>query len=51
MLPEEVEARVGTPPTGAPVDPMTVAIVPPEMAGGTNLIAPEPGRDGTQIRP
>jgi len=50
MLPEEVEARVGTPPTGAPVDPMTVAIAPTEMAGGINLIAPEPGRDGTKAR-
>jgi MFS family permease len=50
MLPEEVEARVGTPPTGAPVDPMTVAIVPTDMAGGINLIAPEPGRDGSPVR-
>jgi MFS family permease len=50
MLPEEVEKRVGTPPTGAPVDPMTVAIAPTEMAGGINLIAPEPGRDGTKAR-
>jgi len=42
LLPSEAEARASTPPTGAPVDPMSVAIVPAEMAGGTNLIAPEP---------
>lgn len=50
LLPEEIEARAGTPPTGAPVDPMTVAIAPTEMAGGIDLIAPEPGRDGSKIR-
>jgi MFS family permease len=49
LLPSEAEARASTPPTGAPVDPMSVAIVPAEMAGGTNLIAPEPGRDGTRV--
>jgi hypothetical protein len=45
--PAEVRARANTPPTGASVDPMTVAVVPTEVAGGINLIAPEPGRDGT----
>jgi MFS family permease len=50
LRPSEVEARAGTPPTGAPIDPMTVAIAPTEMAGGINLIAPEPGRDGSQVR-
>ena len=50
LRPGEAEARASTPPTGAPVDPMTVAIAPTEMAGGINLIAPEPGRDGSQAR-
>jgi len=50
LLPAEAEARASTPPTGAPVDPMTVAMAPVEMAGGTNLIAPEPGRDGSKVR-
>ena len=50
LQPAEVEARASTPPTGASVDPMTVAIVPTEVAGGINLIAPEPGRDGSQVR-
>jgi MFS family permease len=50
LPPDEADARASTPPTGAPVDPMTVAMSTVEMAGGTNLIAPEPGRDGSKVR-
>jgi MFS family permease len=50
LLPAELEARASTPPTGAPVDPMTVAVVPAEMAGGANLMAAEHAPDGSQVR-
>ncbi|MGD0017626.1 MAG: MFS transporter [Candidatus Limnocylindrales bacterium] len=49
LLPAELEARAGTPPTGAPVDAVSVAIVPAEMAGGANLVAGH-AADGSQVR-
>jgi MFS family permease len=50
LLPAEREARAGTPPSNAPVDAVTVATVPAEMAGGTNLRTADRTPDGRPAR-
>jgi MFS family permease len=48
MLPAEAEARAGTSTSGAPVDPVTVAVMPNEMAGGNTSRLRGRGSNGTK---
>jgi DHA3 family macrolide efflux protein-like MFS transporter len=51
LRPDEVEARAGASTSGAPVDPMTAATSPADLAGGVPLTSPDRlGLDGSEAR-
>jgi hypothetical protein len=51
LRPDEVEARAGASMSGAPVDPMTAATSPADLAGGVHVTSPDGlGLDGSEAR-